>query len=74
MNETPKTRKGETLIITLGWVVSILGNLASVIILISGMSSATGAPQEAVVVALALAASIIPYCFARALTELYRLD
>lgn len=57
-------------IIALAWVFSLLASMASCGVLVGGMSVATGAPQEAVFVALALFVAVVPYCFARALSEL----
>lgn len=55
------------------WTISFLGTIAGGIILFMGMSSAQSAPQEAVIVALAIACAVLPYCFARAISELSRL-
>lgn len=52
------------------WMLSLLGVIAAVYVLITGLQSATAAPQEAVVCALACALAIIPSCLARAVTEL----
>ena len=52
------------------WAMTLLGCLMGVAIIILGFASAQGAPQEAVVAALGIACAVIPYCFARAVTEL----
>jgi|GEM_PF-4946742 len=44
------------------------------LILLGGMTSANGAPQEAVVICLALAVAVIPYIFARAITEIAKMN
>ena len=56
------------------WVLVCLAVPISGLILFGGMASATGAPQEAVVVCLAMAVSVIPYVFARAITEIANLS
>jgi hypothetical protein len=58
----------------LAWVIVIIAAALAVFVLVTGMSSATGAPQEAVVCALACAIVILPYCAARAIAHLRRLD
>lgn len=57
----------------LGWVLTILGCALGVLILITGMASAKGAPQKAVVCALSVACCVLPYCFARAVHHLRHL-
>jgi hypothetical protein len=57
-------------LIILAWVGVILGCVAAVFVGVTGMAAANGAPQEAVVLCLALALAVIPYCGARALTEI----
>ena len=52
------------------WLLPVGGACAAVFILVVGFKQATGAPQEAVVAALACAVTIIPYCFARAANEI----
>lgn len=48
----------------------LVGSVLGALVLISGLPSAEGAPQEAVVVALSATLAIIPYVFARAISEL----
>lgn len=55
------------------WVGVCIAVGVSVLILFGGMASATGAPQEAVVVSLAIAVSVIPYVFARSITEIAKM-
>lgn len=52
------------------WILVCLAVPLAALILFGGMASATGAPQEAVVVCLAIAVAVIPYVFARAVTEI----
>lgn len=56
------------------WLGTIGGVFLGTFILVTGLVSATGAPQEAVVCCLALACAILPYCFARAVTEIISLS
>lgn len=62
--------KGTSGIATFFWVVALLGVILGVLILLAGMGSANGAHQEAVVVSLSIACAVLPYCFARAISEL----
>jgi hypothetical protein len=59
-------------IIIISWIISLLGAGLGGIVLVGGLYSAQGAPQEAVVCALACACGILPYCFARAVTEIVK--
>lgn len=52
------------------WVVTIIMSLIGAIIGFTGMHTATSAPQEAAAAAMGLAWAVIPYCIARAFTEL----
>jgi hypothetical protein len=56
------------------WVLVILAAGFAMFVLVTGMMSASGAPQEAVVCALACAIVILPYCAARGVAHLRRLD
>ena len=58
----------------LSWILVILGCATAVFVGAMGLSAASGAPQEAVVICLALACAIIPYCWARAWTEIHNLE
>ena len=53
-------------ILILLWIAVCLAAGVATLILISGMAAASGAPQEAVVCALAVAVAVIPYVFTRA--------
>ncbi len=57
---------------TLLWIVTILGSILGVVILIGTLLSADGAPQQAAGAAVSVALAVIPYCVARAVTELRR--
>ena len=57
---------------TLLWIVTILGSILGVVILIGTLLSADGAPQQASGAAVSVALAVIPYCVARAVTELRR--
>ena len=60
------------LFVILSWLGAIAGAGLGLAVLVSGMTSAQSAPQEAVVCALACALGILPYCLARAVTEIVR--
>ena len=70
-DETSATT-GSRSIRLLSWVFVIGGVATGFVILIFGMAAAQSAPQEAVVVSLAIACAVLPYCFARAVTEITR--
>jgi hypothetical protein len=54
------------------WVVSLLSGLAAGGMLLFTLTSSNGAPQEAAGAAIACGFAIIPYVFARAISELIR--
>ena len=54
------------------WVLAALGSVVGGINLALDWSSANGAPQQALIVAAGLAWTVIPYCFARAITGVIR--
>jgi len=56
------------------WIGVLIGCVVGAVIGVTGMMVATGAPQEAVVICLALACAVIPYCWAKAWTELHNLE
>lgn len=60
------------ILVVMVWLVSIGGAGLGVFILVTGFIDAKSAPQEAVIAALACACAILPYCFARAVTEMLR--
>ena len=49
---------------------NLVGSILGVLVLVFGFPAASGAPQEAVVVALSATLAIIPYVFARAISEI----
>lgn len=55
---------------TIIWLLPIAGVRLAAIVLVGGMATASGAPQEAVVTALACALAILPYCLSRSLSEI----
>lgn len=57
---------------TLLWIVTALGALAGALLLFTGLQGAESAPQEAAIAAIAVACAVIPYCLARAVSELSR--
>jgi len=52
------------------WTLAILGALIGLLILLFGLPTANGAPQEASISAIAIACAVIPYCLARGVTEI----
>ena len=50
------------------WALAALGSVVGGVECALDWSSATGAPQQTVIAAVALAWAVIPYCFARAIT------
>ena len=53
------------------WLFTILGCLLGALIGITGILAAKGAPQEASAAAIAVACAVIPYCLARAVSEIF---
>jgi hypothetical protein len=54
------------------WALTMLGSVVGGFILLLGLVSSTGAPQQAAVAAIAVAFVVLPYCCARALSELWK--
>ncbi len=52
------------------WIATIIMSLVGAVVGFGGMAAANGAPQEAAAAGMGLACAVIPYCIARALTEL----
>jgi len=52
------------------WVVTIIMSLIGAVVGFGGMFAATSAPQEAAAAAMGLTCAVVPYCIARAFTEL----
>ena len=54
---------------TFFWVITILCSLIGALVAFVGVSAAHGAPQEAAAAAMGMAFAVIPYCLARAVSE-----
>lgn len=54
-----------------GWIATLIGSAVGAITFIVGVSNAESAPQEASAAAIGIALAAIPYCFARAVSELF---
>lgn len=54
------------------WLAAICGAGMGAFTLVTGLAGSTGAPQQAAVAGIACAFAILPYCFARAITEMLR--
>lgn len=52
------------------WIVTIIMSLIGAVLGFGGIHLATSAPQEAASAAMGLAFAVIPYCIAKAFTEL----
>jgi hypothetical protein len=52
------------------WIVTIVGSILGALIAVFGVAGAESAPQEAAAAAVGVAAAVIPYCLARAVSEL----
>ena len=55
------------------WIAVIVGAVLGALTLLGGIFGANSAVQESAAFALAIAFAIIPYCFARALSEIERI-
>jgi hypothetical protein len=53
------------------WLLTIVGCFVGGLIGMVGVVAAKGAPQEASAAAIAVACAVIPYCLARAVSELF---
>ncbi|MBK7096740.1 MAG: hypothetical protein IPH57_17375 [Saprospiraceae bacterium] len=54
----------------LSWIFTIIGAILGIVILFATLFDSTGAPQQAAGAAIAVAFAVIPYCIARAISEL----
>lgn len=54
------------------WVLTILGSLFGGLFVFFALTLSNGAPQEAAGAAIGIAFAVIPYCLARAVSELKR--
>ena len=52
------------------WAVTIIGSVLGGLTIIFGLAGAEGAPQEAAAAAIGVAFAVIPYCLARAVSEM----
>ncbi|RBB97568.1 hypothetical protein C3E97_027970 [Pseudomonas sp. MWU12-2115] len=52
------------------WIVTIVMSLIGALVGFGGMLLAKSAPQEAAAAAMGLTCAVIPYCIARAFSEL----
>ena len=52
------------------WILTALGSVLGALVAIVGVLAATGAPQEAAAAAVGIACAVIPYCLARAASEI----
>lgn len=52
------------------WIVTVFMSLIGAVVGFGGMILAKSAPQEAAAAAMGLTCAVIPYCIARAFTEL----
>jgi len=52
------------------WLLTILGSVFGAVIVLGGVSAAKSAVQECSAVSIGLAFAVIPYCLARAWTEI----
>ena len=52
------------------WSLTIVGSILGALAIAVGVTSATGAPQEAAAAAVGIALAVIPYCLARAVSEM----
>jgi hypothetical protein len=52
------------------WALTIIGSVLGGFISVGGVLAANGAPQEAAAAAVGVACAVIPYCLARAVSEI----
>lgn len=52
------------------WIITIIGAILGGLTLIGTIIGSSGAPQEAAGAAIAVAFTVIPYCLARAISEI----
>lgn len=52
------------------WVLCLMFSIIAGLVLLAGLMTATSAPQQGAVAAIAVAIAVIPYCFAKAVSEL----
>ena len=54
------------------WSLTIVGSILGALTIAVGVAGATGAPQQAAAAAIGIAFAVIPYCLARAVSEMKR--
>ncbi len=54
------------------WIVTIISSSLGGLFAFGGVAFANGAPQEAAAAAIGVACAVIPYCIARAVSEIGR--
>lgn len=52
------------------WVMTAIGSVLGGLVVFLGVLGAKGAPQEAAAAAIGLSLAVIPYCLARAASEM----
>jgi len=52
------------------WIITIIGAVLGTLTLLGTLFGSNGAPQEAAGAAIAVAFTVIPYCLARAISEI----
>lgn len=54
---------------TFAWVMTMIGCVLGGIVVLFGIFGANGAPQQAASAGIGISLAAIPYCFARAVSE-----
>jgi sugar phosphate permease len=52
------------------WALCLVGCLLGGLIAVVGIATANGSPQQAAAAAMGVSAAVIPYCLARAMSEI----
>lgn len=65
-------RHGASVLARICYGFTLLGAVIGTLDMVSGLTNATGAPQQAAAAAMGAAYAVIPYVFARAVDELTR--
>lgn len=52
------------------WILTAIGSVLGGLVALIGVTAANGAPQEAAAAAMGIAFAVIPYCLARAASEM----
>lgn len=56
------------------WVLTAIGSVLGVLTVVFGVMGAKGAPQEAAAAAIGIAFAVLPYCLARAASEISQMN